>query len=375
MGCKEVMVVAPLIITLYEFTFYSVPLRELVKKRAPLYLSLFSTWVVLAAILMTNPRGKTVGFGLGVSMLDYFLVQCWALTLYLKLAFLPVGLSADYGEFAKIPIHVSLPSFLLISFVAGITVWLWTRNRIIAFLLSTFFIILSPTSSFVPITTEPIAERRMYLPLFSVATLFCLAIYQLLYLINQRHLSSTDRSITRTATQCNFFFGLIILLLAGATFVRNEVFQDITYFWEDVTLKTPENARGQHNYGIRLVEVRNYDLAKKSLRRAVVLNPRYQAAWLKLSYVESRLGKNNEAIEAFKKGLSLNPEEALSSEGYAAWIRLGKLYVSQKNFKEARLCFERAKSGAMSNGETQDDAIKELSDLDNMEQTMKASAF
>jgi len=54
--------------------------------------------------------------------------------------------------------------------VAATLVALW-RNSWSGFLGAWFFLILSPSSSFVPLPSEVLAERRMYLPLAAVLTL------------------------------------------------------------------------------------------------------------------------------------------------------------------------------------------------------------
>ena len=59
-----------------------------------------------------------------------------------------------------------------------VTLTLLWRNHPVGYLLTWLFVILSPTSV-VPILTEIAAERRMYLPLASLAVLFVVGGYYL----------------------------------------------------------------------------------------------------------------------------------------------------------------------------------------------------
>src|SRR5262245_63090710 len=67
-----------------------------------------------------------------------------------------------------------LPGLVVVSLVA-LTCRALVGAQTVAFLGSGFFLILAPSSSIVPILTEVMAERRMYLPLAAVVTLVVLA--------------------------------------------------------------------------------------------------------------------------------------------------------------------------------------------------------
>ena len=54
-----------------------------------MYAGLAFTWLVLAYLLTTGLHQRSVGFGLGVSPLDYAVTECRALVLYVKLALWP----------------------------------------------------------------------------------------------------------------------------------------------------------------------------------------------------------------------------------------------------------------------------------------------
>ena len=61
-----------------------------------------------------------------------------------------------------------IPAASVIAALLAATLWALRRAPALGFLGAWFFLILAPTSSFVPIVTEVAAERRMYLPLAAV---------------------------------------------------------------------------------------------------------------------------------------------------------------------------------------------------------------
>ncbi|HEY5311709.1 MAG TPA: glycosyltransferase family 39 protein, partial [Pirellulales bacterium] len=170
MGSKEVMASAPLMVVLYDRAFWVSSWREAFRRRWKLYLALAGSWLVLGSLMALMPRAGSVGFGLGMSSWQYAQTQCWAIAHYLRLSFWPVGLCLDYGEQPVTDLAHWLPGGILLLGLASATLWAWRRHPTWGFLGAWFFLILAPSSSFVPIVTEVAAERRMYLPLAAVVS-------------------------------------------------------------------------------------------------------------------------------------------------------------------------------------------------------------
>jgi hypothetical protein len=201
MASKEVMVVAPVVVWLYDVTMLDQPIAKLAKSRWPFYAGLAATWGILALLLSTNPRGLSVGFGLSITPLDYLTTQFWGITHYLQLAFWPDKLCGDYGPLKVTEFSAWFPPLLLLLGLFGLTTLGWFRARPFAFVGCWFFLILAPTSSFVPIVTEPIAERRMYLPLLSMIVLGTVIVFEIVRwllprLASTQPLERTVRSLT-----------------------------------------------------------------------------------------------------------------------------------------------------------------------------------
>ena len=99
---------------------------------------------------------------------------------YLKLCFWPWPLSIAYPlDVVRRPAEVSLEAALVLSLLRAHRVGAVRRPRS-AVPAACFFMILAPTSSFIPIIFEAAAEKRMYLPLAAVGSLLGPGVYLLL---------------------------------------------------------------------------------------------------------------------------------------------------------------------------------------------------
>ena len=171
MASKESMVTAPLMVLVYDRVFLYPSLGAAFRERRALYIGLAATWVVLAVLMLGEPR-TSVGFDAGVSPWTYFLNQLPII------APLPVagGVAAPAGRRLRpaaarsAAADVIVPGLLVLALGVA-TLLALRRHRRLGFLGVWFFVTLAPTSSIVPIATEVGAERRMYLPLMALAVL------------------------------------------------------------------------------------------------------------------------------------------------------------------------------------------------------------
>ncbi len=221
---KEVMVTAPVMVLLYDRTFVSGSFRKAWTRHRWLYLGLAGAWVLLGW-LMVGLHYRGAGYGLGIPWWAYALVECRTVAQYLWLALWPHPLVFDYGEFAAIRHvgEVAPYAVLLAVMVAGVLVEL-KRRPAIGLVGAWFFLILAPTSSVVPISGQPMAEYRMYLPLAAVITLVVIGI---------------DSRMGRRSTAV--FLALAVGLGFLATW-RNEDYRTELSIWNDTVAKCPDNA-------------------------------------------------------------------------------------------------------------------------------------
>jgi Flp pilus assembly protein TadD len=318
MGCKEVMAATPIVVLLYDRMFRARSFREAFRQRGGLYASLAATWLVLLASMAGNARNSTVGTE-DITPWHYALTQCGVIVRYLRLAVWPRPLVLDYDDW---PVAASVrdvwPSAVVVIALLGVTAWALFRRNALGFLGAWFFLILAPSSSFVPIVTEIAAERRMYLPLASVITLAVLGV------------QSIRRGAFRRAVVVSLaiFWGVL-------TVQRNADYTSDLTLWKDTVAKRPGNARAQVNLGAALVVHGAVDDAIGHFRKAIQIKPYYSDAHYNLGIALAVQGQKAEAVEELRRAIRLEP-------GFAkAHRNLGILLAEQGQLAEAAEHFER----------------------------------
>jgi tetratricopeptide (TPR) repeat protein len=295
MGTKEVMVSAPLIVLLYDRTFIAGTFAEAWRRRRGLYLSLGSTWIALAALVVSTGgnRGGSVGFGTGNPWWAYSLTQFEAIDRYLLLCVWPHPLVFEYGlHWVRNPLS-ALPWAVPVAALAAATLVALRRAPPAGFLGAGFFAILAP-SSLAPGTTQMIVEHRMYLPLAAVAVLTVVG---------------THRRLGRAGL---WIWPAAAVVLAFLTALRNEDYRTAETLWRDTIRKVPGNATAHYNLATAIAaDPARAAEAVLEFRQAIALSPTDWAAYGGLGNALSAMpGRLPEAIEAYRTALRINPRFA-----------------------------------------------------------------
>ena len=294
MATKEVMVSAPLVVLLYDRTFVAGSMRGAWRRRRGLYLGLAATWFVLAALVAsTHGRGGSAGFAAPAEVLPYVLTQCKAIVHYLRLAFWPDRLVFDYGTaLVRHPGDV-LPQFLfIVLLLTGAAVALRRRHGV-GFLAFCFFAVLAPSSSFLPIATEPMAEHRMYLPLAAVSILVVTAIFAAMTRLTPRFARVGFCALGVAAALC----------LGAATVRRNRDYRSEIALWTDTVRKAPGNPRAHNDLAEAFLAGGEPAKAAAEFVAAVQVDPDYAPAQYNLGVTLLDSGRPMEAIPHLEKAL------------------------------------------------------------------------
>jgi Flp pilus assembly protein TadD len=356
MACKETMVVAPIVVLLYDRTFGFGSFCEAFRQRGRYYAALCATWLVLIALLWSSPRGDSAGFsGASVSPWTYLLDQSVMIVRYLRLAFWPRGLVLDYGEPARVTFAEVAPSFIAVAVLLAVTIVALVRRPAIGFLAAWFFLTLAPTSSIMPISTEVGAERRMYLPLMAVVALV-IAVVARTFQVRDRGVAD----LKGPPRSWRISYAVIAALLGWATMQRNAEYQSGLTLWQTVLDRWPPHARAHRNLaaelklanrpdeeilhlraavkdlpeirnllGLELLALGRNTEAADELRLYVHDNPRDADAWSNLGNALSALGRNDEALQAFQRAVAVDPGNGLSQRNLALQ------YLQQSDFPKA----------------------------------------
>jgi len=302
MGSKEVMVGAPLIVLLYDRVFLAASFRQLWQRRVGLYVGLAATWIILAVLVARTPRSAT-GFGIeGPTSWDYLKTEAGVIVYYLRLCFWPRPLVIDYFDW---PITLSLKDGLASGVVVigllGATVWAFRRQPWLGFLGAWFFVILGPTSSFLPSVGEAAAERRMYLPLAAVVTMVVVGAFAF-----GKRLWNKQQGVVLGCVAGGF----VAVLLTFLTIQRNRDYNSALTIWQDAVVKRPDNPRAHNNLGTAFLEDGKVTEAIGHYERALRIRPGYAEAHNNLGTALLQAGKVPEAIGQYEQALRIKPDYA-----------------------------------------------------------------
>jgi tetratricopeptide (TPR) repeat protein len=306
---KELVVTVPVLVLVYDRVFVSGSFRAAWTSRRGMYLGLLATWVVVAlSVWQSETRGGTVGFGQGVTAWDYALTQSRALTMYFKLALWPHPLVLDYGtQVIREAGEVALEGLAVLALL-GATIWALVRRPKLGFLGAWCFIILSPSSSFVPLVTQTMAEHRMYLPLAGILVLVTVAL---------------RRWLGRAFVPA----GLAVATgLGAATVARNHDYRSAEAIWRDTVAKRPDNPRAHYTLAQLADEAGRSAEAIAHGEAAVRLLPEDATAHFNLAFSHAKAGQLEAALTHYERAARLKPESVDAQVNLGAvLVRLGRL--------------------------------------------------
>lgn len=323
MGCKEVMVTAPLMVLWYDRVFVASSWRALCQQRWPYYCGLFATWGVLLWAMLHDTTDYTSGALVsvtGLTPLVYLWNQTAVLVHYLRLALWPVDQCFLYQwpvETQWIRLVPSAVAIVALACATVIAIFRWPR---IGWVAGWFFIVLAPTSSIVPIK-DLAFEHRMYLPLAGVITLLVIAAAVLL-----------DKLVlglkVKRAIAASVVFAVAGLLLA-ATIGRNHDYRSTLALWEQTARVAPNSWGAWNNYGIALAEQQLHPQAVEAFARAADINP--SDVGIAASYAGSLIetGDYAQAETQLLRAMQLNAND------YLTILNWGNLEFARGRFYEA----------------------------------------
>ena len=330
MGAKEVMVTAPVMVLLYDRAFAAGSFGAALRRRWGLYAGLAAAWVILIALIWSGPRSASAGFSLSFGPLDYAMNQCFVILHYIRLSVWPAGLCLDYSWPVVRDFWRLLPFAAVILVLGVVIIWGLIRNQAWSYPAAWFFVILSPTSSFVPIV-DLAFEHRVYLPLAGLIVLVVLAGH---ILSRQGWLTPLERRPARGAGLV--LVAIAIVVLGLLTLQRNKDYHSGMTIWQKTLDIVPDNARAHYNLGLVIQKQGRLDEAISRYRQAIKLKPDHVQAYNNLGLALSSQGRFDEAAGQFNRALQLSPD--FSDAYYNLAIALksqGKLDDAITNYRLA----------------------------------------
>jgi tetratricopeptide (TPR) repeat protein len=333
MASKEIVAVAPIVILLYDRAFLAGTFKAALARRWKIYAGMAAMWVFILFSLHTGARETMVGLHLGISPIEYARTELNVIARYLRLAFWPNDLVLDYYDWpiARHWSEVQWQGWLVLGLaVAALFALRWFPR--LGFLGITFFLILAPTSSILPIKQEAAAEQRMYLPL---AAIVCLVVFAVWSIICRWRILRWWAGVAGC---------VIIVLLTRLTMERNELYANPVDIWTDTVAKRPNNTRAHVNLGEAWAQtsidfppgspeaVGAARMAADQFRIVIDLEPRVTHAIFALGQSLDRMNEPLAAEDLYTQALPKHPEVA------------GDLLVERGNLRARRHDWSDAKA-------------------------------
>jgi len=246
MGTKEVMVAAPVVVAVFDWLFLSSSVREMLQNRWKFHAAMFSS---IGIVVLLTIRQLSLAVQTGhpaftvMSPLTYAVTQLEVVTHYLRLSFWPACLCLDYmwppsESFLKVlfPSGILIGGLLMTTLVALFRKWPSSFPGIL------FFVVLAPTSSFLP-RPDMAFEHRMYLPLAGVVVFVVCGLYSVNQWLCGRY-KRCQRGVRAAGVLMALF---VISSLSVITIQRNTIYGTAESLWRDVVGKRPRNVRALGN--------------------------------------------------------------------------------------------------------------------------------
>jgi protein O-mannosyl-transferase len=247
---------------------------------------------------------RSAGFSVpSANWFQYLFTESHAIFTYIRFAVVPVGLSIDHDFPVSHTVFQHGAVFWMLLLAATIVAAWRVRHKypLACFGLFFFLLGLAPTSSIVPIA-DPLADRRMYLPLVGLILIVIEAC----------------RSVRLPPRAGRYLAVAALFLLSAACYRRNVEWGHPEQLFAAAADQSTHNIRPYLQLTEVLVHEHSCESAIPYLQRADRLFPdsfEVATAW---SWADECMGRLNDAMQKMQRAARLNPRSSLVYE----WIGL-----------------------------------------------------
>lgn len=292
MACKEWVVVVPVVVLLLDGMVIAGSFRQAAARRGSFYALLFSSWIILAAVVASQKsRYPEAGFTAWQAV-AYAVNQPAVIGWYLSRLLLPVGLSLDHG--GRLRTQLLGPDWwLLLPAAALLLTVAWTlanvrRQPIVTWAICAFLLLLAPTSSVLPVH-DPCVEHRMYLP----AAVVLVAAG-----------AGAGRLLGTRLVPCATALAVVLAAISAA---RNTVYAAPQAAWADAVAKSG-SSRAFARYASELSRLGRHDEAIAAGTEAVRRNPANPVPYAALAAAYLNADRLKEAMMVAEAGLATSDQ-------------------------------------------------------------------
>ena len=355
MGSKENMLVAPALALLFDRLFLADSWRGVFRQRGLAHAVLWLTALWPIHRQWIHSPHITPGIMPEGARWHYLLTQCRGLTRMIRLAFWPQPLVFFYGMGLITEPLAVLPQALFLLILSGATLWALVRHPRAGFAGAFFFGVLAPSSTFIPILGQPIAEHRMYAPLAALVALVAGGAF-----------AAAARTRRREDISLFLFAGLLLAAGFGlAAHRRNADYRDPLVLWQDTVRKIPGSPEPRNDYANTLWEAGRNMEAVQQYQEALRLKPDYVDAHNNLGTLFVQIGRREEAVRHLEEALRLKPNAPQIHHN------LGSVYEEMGRYEDALPHLERAREGLPGNAQVIAQLAHVLAELNRGEEALE----
>ncbi|MCX6632194.1 MAG: hypothetical protein NTW28_31675, partial [Candidatus Solibacter sp.] len=265
--------------------------------------------------------GGSAGFAMkDFTWYQYLFTQFRAVFAYLFSFLLPVNLNVDWD----FPISRSIFEHGAIFGLAGLlalaaAAWRYRRGFPLAgYGFFVFLVLLSPTSSILPIK-DPIADRRMYLPMLGL----------ILVAIDLLPRLKVERRVLAVGA------GALLVVATLATHARAEVWSSPISLWQDTARKSPNKIRAHFQLAYAYQEQGRFDLALAEFQKTAELKAPNADLLLDWGLAYDGLNQPDKALDKFRQAAVMEPSAHI-------YTQIGYIHAKRSAWKEAMEAFDTA---------------------------------
>jgi len=240
---------------------------------------------------------------------QYLFTQFRVFFVYLKLFLFPSGQTIDYD----FPISrtildpAAIAGFVGILALIAAAVYFHRRYPLACFGLLTFVILLAPTSSVIPIK-DPIAERRVYLPMIGLLLILLDGIRRL--------------RIGRTALATSL--SAVLVIAAALTYQRNIAWSGAIPLWEDTVKKSPTKARAHFQLAHAYFSANRCQEAEEHYQTVARLEKPDYRLLLDWALVDDCLNRSEDALQKLQQAAALEKTAHVYSQIGMVYAKSGR---------------------------------------------------
>jgi Tfp pilus assembly protein PilF len=325
MSKATIVAILPLLV-LCDRAFFTGTFAGAWRARRTLYAAVLVSYAPLAFLQSKQPWGYTTGFWDP----SYSLAQGRYITGYLTSTVWP-QLAFDYGTYDKSLADGAWPYAIAVGCLALLTaVWIFTRPRL-GFVGAWVFALLAPTSSIIVIHTEVAADRRIYLPLVALLGALVAAAGAGLSRLAERGAwpVALSRGLAWAAS------ALALSMFFAQTAARTTAFDSEAAFWKRALLETPKNPRASYNLGEAYQRLGRDQDAINAYVVTVYIDPKYARAHTNLGMLLMRHKKTDEALNHMRLAIEYDGG-ALTHYNYGmALLGMGRAATARAELERA----------------------------------------